>query len=822
MPETGKVLPISISSELRTSFLDYAMSVIVSRAIPDVRDGLKPVHRRILYAMYEAGNTPDKPYKKSARIVGDVLGKYHPHGDSAVYDALVRMAQDFSTRYLLVDGHGNFGSIDGDAAAAMRYTESRMSHIAMELLRDINKETVDFGPNYDGNEKEPLVLPSRYPNLLVNGSSGIAVGMATNIPPHNLREVIDGVVMLIDNPDATVNDLMTVVKGPDFPTGALILGRDGIRKACETGRGSIIMRSVTEIEETKGGKAQIIVKEIPYQVNKARLVERIAELVRDKQIDGITDLRDESNRNGIRIVIELRRDVKPQVVLNNLYKQTPMQTSFGVNALSLVNGEPKVLNLREMLYYYLEHQKVVIRRRTQFDLNKAEARAHILEGLRIALDHIDAVIALIRASKTDEEARDGLMSRFGLSTEQAQAILDMRLRRLTGLERDKIENEYNELLKLIDHLKEILADEAKLMGVIRDEITEIRERFGDERRSQIIAAEGEIDVEDLIPQEDVVVTITHAGYVKRLPATTYKSQRRGGRGVTAMGTKEEDFVEHLFITSSHNHILFFTNKGKVYRLKAYEIPEFGRAAKGTPIINLLNIEQGETISAVIPLKEITDGDYLFMATRKGVVKKTPLSEFANIRKGGLIALTIREDDELFGVRLTDGQREIIMGTRNGMSIRFSENDVRPMGRTATGVRGISLKDDDFVIDMDLIEPGWDVLAVTSRGYGKRTSEADYRLQTRGGKGIKTINVTEKNGHVVGLKVVSPDEELMIITNTGVVIRLRIKEISELGRYTQGVKLISVKEDEEVSTVARVVASDDDEEGEAADGAAETE
>ncbi|GAX88717.1 DNA gyrase subunit A [Effusibacillus lacus] len=812
MPETGKVLPIDLSHELRNSFLDYAMSVIVSRAIPDVRDGLKPVHRRILYAMYEAGNTPDKPYRKSARIVGDVLGKYHPHGDSAVYDSLVRMAQDFSTRYLLVDGHGNFGSIDGDAAAAMRYTESRMSHIAMELLRDINKETVDFGPNYDGSEKEPLVLPSRYPNLLVNGSSGIAVGMATNIPPHNLREVIDGVLMLIDKPEATVYDLMEVVKGPDFPTGALILGRDGIRKAFETGRGSIIMRAVTEIEETKNGKAQIIVKEIPYQVNKARLVERIAELVRDKQIDGITDLRDESNRNGIRVVIELRRDVKPQVVLNNLYKHTPLQTSFGVNMLALVNGEPKVLNLRDTLYYYLMHQKEVIRRRTQFDLNKAEARAHILEGLRIALDHIDEVIALIRASKTDEDARNGLMSKFGLSTEQAQAILDMRLRRLTGLERDKIEAEYNELMKLIAHLKEILADEAKLMNVIREEITEIKERFGDDRRSQIVAAEGEIDMEDLIPQEDVVVTITHAGYVKRLPASTYKSQRRGGRGVTAMGTKEEDFVEHLFITSSHNYILFFTNKGKVYRLKAYEVPEFGRAAKGTPIINLLNIEQGETISAVVPLKEITDGQYLFMATRKGVVKKTPLTEFANIRKGGLIALTIREDDELFGVRMTDGNREIIMGTRNGMSIRFKESDVRPMGRAATGVRGITLREDDYVIDMDIIEPGYDVLAVTSRGFGKRTGEADYRLQTRGGKGIKTINVTEKNGHVVGLKVVSPDEELMIITNTGVVIRIRNKEISEQGRYTQGVKLITLREDEEVSTVARVVSNEDDDEG----------
>lgn len=820
MPETGKVVPLDLSSELRNSFLDYAMSVIVSRALPDVRDGLKPVHRRILYAMYEAGNTPDKPYRKSARIVGDVLGKYHPHGDASVYDSVVRMAQDFSTRYLLVDGHGNFGSIDGDSAAAMRYTESRMSHIAVELLRDINKETVDFGPNYDGNEKEPLVLPARFPNLLVNGSSGIAVGMATNIPPHNLREVIDGVLMLIEKPDATVADLMTVIKGPDFPTAATILGREGIRKAYETGRGSVIMRAVTEIEETKSGKAQIIVKEIPYQVNKSRLVERIAELVRDKQIDGITDLRDESNRNGIRIVIELRRDVRPQVVLNNLYKQTPLQSTFGVNILALVHGEPKVLNLRDTLYYYLEHQKVVIRRRTQFDLNKAEARAHILEGLRIALDHIDEVIALIRASKNDEEARNGLMTKFGLSTEQAQAILDMRLRRLTGLERDKIESEYNELQKLIAYLKEILADEAKLMGVIRDEITEIKERFGDDRRSQIIAAEGEIDVEDLIAQEDVVVTITHAGYVKRLPAATYKSQRRGGRGVTAMGTKEEDFVEHLFITSSHNYILFFTNKGKVYRLKAYEVPEFGRAAKGTPIINLLNIEQGETISAVIPVKDFEEGRYLFMATRQGIVKKTSLSEFSNIRKGGLIALNIRDDDELFGVRMTDGNRSIIMGTRNGMSIRFNENDVRPMGRTATGVKGVSLGKDDVVIDMDIIEPGFDILAVTSRGYGKRTGEKDYRTQTRGGKGIKTLNVTEKNGHVVGLKVVSPDEDLMIITNSGVVIRLRINEISELGRYTQGVKLIAVKGEEEVATVAKVIKSDDDDTDEAIDAGSE--
>jgi DNA gyrase subunit A len=809
MAESERLLERDISQELRESFIDYAMSVIVSRAIPDVRDGLKPVHRRILYAMYEVGMTPDKPYKKSARVVGDVLAKYHPHGDASVYDALVRMAQDFSTRYLLVDGHGNFGSIDGDSAAAMRYTEARMSQIALELLRDINKETVDFGPNYDGNEKEPIVLPSRFPNLLVNGSSGIAVGMATNIPPHNLREVIDGVLMMIDRPDVTTSDLMTVIKGPDFPTAATILGKEGIRDAYERGRGTVTMRAVTNIEEGSNGKARIVVTEIPYQVNKARLVEKIAELTRDKKIDGITDLRDESDRNGMRIVIELRRDVKPQVVLNNLFKHTALQTSFGVIMLALVNGEPRVLSLRDVLYHYLEHQKTVIRRRTQYDLNKAEARAHILEGLRIALDHLDAVIELIRSSETAEQAKNGLMSRFSLSEEQAQAILDMRLQRLVGLEREKIENEYNELVKLIAELRAILADEQKVLGVIRDELIEIRDKFGDDRRTKIIAAEGEFDEADLIPEEDVVITITHQGYVKRLPVSTYRSQKRGGRGVTAMGTKEEDFVEQLYVTSSHNYIFFFTNKGKVYRIKAYEVPELGRAAKGIPIINLLNIEQGEQVQAVIPVKDLSAEMYVFMATRRGIVKRTSLEDFSNIRKGGLIALNIRDDDELIGVKLTDGKQEIIMGTKLGMSIRFSENDVRVMGRVATGVKGVQLSPDDVLIDMDVVRPQADVLVVTSRGYGKRTTIEDYRGQSRGGKGIKTLNVTPKNGHIVALKVVDPEDDLMIITNSGVMIRLHINEISELGRYTQGVKLISLKEDEEVSTVARVVSTEDE-------------
>jgi DNA gyrase subunit A len=811
---SSKVLPIELSQEMKNSFIDYAMSVIVSRAIPDVRDGLKPVHRRILYAMYEVGMTPDKPYKKSARVVGDVLAKYHPHGDAAVYDSLVRMAQDFSTRYVLVDGHGNFGSIDGDSAAAMRYTESRMSQIAMELLRDINKETVDFGPNYDENEQEPLVLPARVPNLIVNGSSGISVGMATNIPPHNLGEVIDGVVMMIDNPDVSIDDLMTVIKGPDFPTGGIILGTDGIRNAFRTGRGSITIRAKTQFEEAPGGKTRIIVNEIPYQQNKARLIEKIAELARDKKLDGITDLRDESDRNGMRIVIELRRDVKPQVVLNNLFKHTGLQSSFGVIMLALVDGQPKVLNLRDMIHLYLEHQKDVVRRRTQFDLNKAEARAHILEGLRIALDHIDEVIALIRASETTDIAREGLMTRFSLSHEQAQAILDMRLQRLTGLEREKIDNEYNELLKLIAELRGILADEALLMGVIRKEILEIKERFADERRTSIVRAEGEINEEDLIPVQDVAITITHAGYVKRIPVTVYHSQRRGGRGMTMIGTREEDFVEHMYITSSHHHLLFFTNKGRMYALKAYEIPEYSRQAKGLPIINLIQIDQDEKISAVIPVRSMDPGQSenlnLFFATRNGIVKKTPLSDYANVRKSGIIAINLREDDEVIGVRLTEGTQDIIMATKHGLSIRFHETDVRSMGRQATGVKGINLGEGDEVIGMDVVYPDMDVLVVTSRGYGKKTPSDEYRVQSRGGKGIKTIHCTGKNGYVVGLKMVHSDDDLMIITNAGVAIRIHVNSISTLSRNTQGVKLINVPEGEEVATVARVVNHDDEE------------
>lgn len=812
MAEEGKVLPIDITDELRTSFIDYAMSVIVSRAIPDVRDGLKPVHRRIIYAMLELGMTPDKPHKKSARIVGEVLAKYHPHGDVAVYDALVRLAQDFSTRYLLVDGHGNFGSVDGDSAAAMRYTESRMTPLALELVRDINKETVDFQPNYDGSEKEPIVLPSRFPNLLVNGSSGIAVGMATNMAPHNLTEVIDGVVMLIDQPDVGIDDLMSLIKGPDFPTAGVILGRDGIRKAYHTGHGSITIRAVHTIEEAANGKMRIIITELPYQVNKSRLIEKIAELARDKKIDGITDLRDESDRKGMRILIELRRDVRPQVVLNNLYKHTSLQSTFGVNSLALVDGQPRVLNLHDLLYHYLEHQKEIVVRRTKYDLRRAEARAHILEGLRTALDHLDAVIALIRGSANAEEARFGLMSTFSLSEEQAQAILDMRLQRLTGLEREKIENEYRELQRLITEYRAILGDDALVLAVVRKEIIEIRDKFGDERRTKITSAEGEFDEADLIQEQDVVITISHSGYIKRLPSNTYRSQRRGGRGITAMGTKEADFVEHLFITSSHNNLLIFTNKAKVYRLMAYEVPELGRTAKGVPIINLLNIEQGEKISAVIPVSNedmTSDHYYLFTATRKGIVKKTTLSAFSNIRKMGLIALGLRDDDELIGVRLTDGEQEIIMGTKYGMSIRFPESDVRSMGRTAAGVKGISLDADDEIIGMDVLQPDTTVLVVTTKGYGKRTNIDDYRTQTRGGKGIKTLNIKRKNGPVVSLKVVHNNEDLMIITNTGVAIRLHIDDISTLGRNTQGVRLIALS-DSEVSGVARIAAGVDDE------------
>ncbi|OXS56675.1 DNA gyrase subunit A [Cohnella sp. CIP 111063] len=797
-----------IGAEMRESFMDYAMSIIVSRALPDVRDGLKPVQRRILYAMSELGMSPDKPYKKSARIVGEVIGKYHPHGDASIYEAMVRQAQDFSLRYMLVDGHGNFGSIDGDFAAAMRYTEARLSKIAMEMLRDINKETIDYRPNYDGEEVEPVVLPARFPNLLVNGTTGIAVGMATNIPPHNLKEVIEGTQALLRDPELTPYDLMEYVKGPDFPTAGLILGRVGIRQAYATGRGSVTMRARATIEENNG-KARILVHEIPYQVNKARLVEKIAELVREKKIDGITDLRDESDRNGMRIVIELRRDVTPTVVLNNLYKQTQMQTSFGVNMLALVNNEPKVLNLKDVLHNYIQHQVEVIRRRTEYDLKKAEARAHILEGLRIALDHLDEVIALIRASQTTEEAREGLMSRFGLSHDQAQAILEMRLQRLTGLEREKIEQEYAELLAKIAEYKAILADQQLVNDIIHEELEEIKVKYGDERRTEITISDEEILDEDLIPRDDVVVTMTHAGYIKRLPVSTYRSQKRGGRGITGMGTKDEDFIENLFISNTHHYLLFFTNKGRVFRMKAYEIPDLSRTAKGTPIINLIQIEQGETINAVIPVEAFEPNQFLFFATRNGIVKKTPLDDYANIRRVGLIAISLREDDDLIGVKLTDGSREIVMGTSHGMSIRFSEEDVRAMGRSATGVKGIQLDEGDKVIDMDVVEPDRDVLIVTAKGYGKRTPMTEYRIQTRGGKGIKTLNVTDKNGEIVGLKVVHDEEDLMIMTSSGTLIRTSMSGINTMGRITQGVKLINIRDEDSVATVARAPRSEDD-------------
>ncbi|RUS48774.1 DNA gyrase subunit A [Cohnella sp. AR92] len=799
-----------ISVEMRESFMGYAMSTIVSRALPDVRDGLKPVHRRILYGMAELGMYSDKPFKKSARIVGEVMGKYHPHGDSSIYEAMVRMAQDFSMRYMLVEGQGNFGSIDGDGAAAMRYTEARLSKIATEMLRDLNKDTVNLIPNYDGEEQEPEVLPARIPNLLVNGTTGIAVGMATNIPPHNLREVIEGVQALIQDPELTPYDLMDYIKGPDMPTSGYILGREGIRQAYMNGRGSITMRAKAEIEEN-GNKARIIVTELPYQVIKARLVEKIAELVREKKIDGITDLRDESDRNGMRIVIELRRDVNPNVVLNNLYKQTSMQSTFGINMLAIVNKEPKVLNLKEVLQYFLLHQIEVIQRRTAFDLKKAEARAHILQGLRIALDHLDEVIALIRSSQSDEEARNGLIERFGLSFDQAQAILDMRLRRLTGLEREKIEQEYNELLAKIAEYKAILADEQLVLKIISEELEEIKLKYGDDRRTEITALDNEILDEDLIPRDEVVITMTHTGYVKRLPVSTYRSQKRGGRGVVGMDTKDDDFIEHLFVSNTHHYLLFFTNKGRVFKLKAYEIPDLSRTARGTPIINLIQIDQGETVNAVIPVESLEPDLYLFFATRNGIVKKTPLDDYANIRKVGLIAISLREDDDLIGVKLTDGSRDIVLGTSQGMSIRFSESDVRAMGRSATGVKGIQLDDNDRVIDMDVVEADRDVLIVTSKGYGKRTPESEYRTQTRGGKGLKTLNVTDKNGSIVSLKVVRDDEDLMIMTSSGTLIRTSMSGINTMGRITQGVKLINIKDEDFVATVARAPSSEDEEE-----------
>ena len=796
-----KIVPVNLAEVMSTSYIDYAMSVIVARALPDVRDGLKPVHRRILYAMQEAGMGSNKPYKKSARIVGEVLGKYHPHGDSSVYDAIVRMAQDFSIRYPLADGHGNFGSVDGDPAAAMRYTEVRMSKIAELMLQDIDKETVDFTPNYDESLKEPSVLPAKFPQLLVNGSSGIAVGMATNIPPHNMREVIDGVLMLIDNPEATVDELMTAVKGPDFPTGGQILGLEGVRSAYRTGRGVVPMRAEAHIETMSSGKAQIIVSELPYQVNKARLVEKIAELVRDKTIDGITALRDESDRNGMRIVMELRRDANANVILNQLYKHTQMQDSFGVIMLALVDGRPRVLNLKEVLHYYILHQEDVITRRTKYELAKAEARAHILEGLTIALDHLDAVIKTIRESRTADIARAALMDSFALSEKQAQAILDLRLQRLTGLEREKIQEEYQEVLKTIEYLKSVLADESKIFGIIKNELTKVKEQFGDDRRTRITLDASDMAVEDLIAEEDVVLTLTHGGYVKRIPLDTYRNQKRGGRGVTGMGTKETDFVEQLLVTTTHQTILFFTNRGLVYRLKGYDIPESARQAKGTAIVNLLPLSGGETITAVIPVNAFREDRYLFMATRKGIVKKTVLKEFDTARKGGLIALSLDEDDDLIGVKATDGERQIVIGTRDGLAIVFEEADVRVMGRQARGVYGIRLSDMDEVVGMDTIKPEHEILTVTEEGYGKRTVVKEYRVQQRGGKGIINMKVTEKTGAVVGLKIVHPGQELMLITTGGIVIRTNVDEISTISRNTQGVKIIKTDDGDRVASLA---------------------
>ena len=799
MEENNRILPIEIAEEMKKSYIDYSMSVIVGRALPDVRDGLKPVHRRILYSMSELNLTPDKPYRKSARIVGDVLGKYHPHGDTAVYHAMVRMAQDFSTRGLLVDGHGNFGSVDGDAPAAMRYTEAKMSKLSLELLRDIEKETVDFVPNFDESLKEPSVLPSRYPNLLVNGSNGIAVGMATSIPPHNLGEVIDATVHLIDNEECSVDDLMQFIKGPDFPTSAIIMGKESISEAYRTGRGKVKVRARAVIEELPKGKQQIVVTEIPYQVNKAKLVERIAELVKDKKIEGISDLRDESNRNGMRIVIELKRDVNANIVLNNLYKHSQMEDTFSVIMLALVNGQPKVLNLKQILYHYVQHQKDVVTRRTKFELNKAEARAHILEGLRIALDNIDAVISLIRGSKTTQEAKTGLMNKFGLTDIQAQAILDMRLQRLTGLERDKIEAEYEELIKKINRLKEILANERLLLNVIKEEMLIIKENYADERRTEIRHAEGEIDMRDLIEDEEIAITLTHFGYIKRLPADTYKSQRRGGRGISALTTREEDFVKHLVSTTTHSRLLFFTNKGRVFRLNAYEIPEGKRQAKGTAIVNLLQLGPNEKIATLLAIDEKDENKYLLLATKNGIVKKTNREEFKNINKAGLIAIGLREDDELIGVKVTDGNKDILLVTKEGMSIRFDENDIRPMGRTAMGVKGITLSNEDKVVSMSLCEEGTDVLVVSENGFGKRTDINEYRTQIRAGKGIKTYNIAEKTGKLVGAEMVNEDDEMMIINSDGVLIRLRVNEISLFGRVTSGVKLM--KTDDEVNVVS---------------------
>ncbi|MEL7661160.1 MULTISPECIES: DNA gyrase subunit A [Acetobacterium] len=808
MIEFDRVKSINIEEEMKTSYIDYAMSVIIGRALPDVRDGLKPVHRRIIFAMSELGLTPDKPFRKSARIVGDVLGKYHPHGDSSVYDAMVRMAQDWSTRYLLVNGQGNFGSVDGDSPAAMRYTEAKMGKITVEMLRDINKETVDFGPNFDESEKEPMVLPSKFPNLLVNGSSGIAVGMATNIPPHNLGEIIDGTVAFIDDPDISIDELMKYVKGPDFPTAGIVLGKSGIKSAYRTGRGRIKVRGKVDVVTTKKGKKQIIITEIPYMVNKSKLVEKIAELVKEKKIEGISDLRDESDlKKGMSIIIDLKRDANETIILNQLYKHTQLQETFGVIMLALVNNEPKVLNLKEILFHYIEHQKEIITRRTIFELKKAEARAHILEGLKIALDHIDEVIKLIRAAADGKAAKEQLIERFKLSEIQAQAILDMRLQRLTGLEREKIEEEYKEIMLTIAKLKAILADGQLVLNIIKEELIEIKEKYGDKRRTSFDIDVEDFEIEDLIKEEEVVITMTHIGYVKRITADNYRSQKRGGKGITALSTRENDFVEHLFTTTTHHYLMFFTNLGKVYRLKAFEIPEGGRTARGTAIVNLLPLEEGEQIATMIPVKEFTADKYLIMATKQGIIKKTDLTEYDTSRKNGIIAINLREGDELINVRLVEQDEEIVMGTQCGYAIRFNSEEVRPISRTSIGVRGIELREDDVVVGMDIVKEELFVLCVSENGYGKLSASDLYRPQKRGGKGVQTYKVTKKTGELVGFCVISRDGEIMMINNQGVVIKLEGNDISAVGRNTQGVRLMKLSPDESIATISKVYKED---------------
>ena len=810
--EDQKMIQHEINKEMKDSYIDYAMSVIVSRALPDVRDGLKPVHRRILYGMSGLGVTPDKPHKKSARIVGEVMGKYHPHGDYSIYGAMVRLAQPFNIRYTLVDGHGNFGSVDGDGAAAMRYTEARMTPLALQMLRDIEKDTVDFTPNFDGEEKEPVVLPARFPNLLVNGSNGIAVGMATSIPPHNLGEVIDATVKLIDEPEATVDDLIKIVKGPDFPTGAMIMGKTPVREAYRTGQGKAVVRAVTEIEEGSHGKQQIVVTEIPYQVNKARLIEKIADLVRDKRVEGITAIRDESNRKGMRIVIELKRDTNANIVLNRLYKHTQLQDSISMIMLALVDGKPKILNLREMISEYLKHQKEVVTRRTIYDKKKAEARAHILEGYLIALDNIDEIIRIIRNSYND--AKEKLMERFELSEIQAQAILDMQLRRLQGLEKEKIQNEYEELLKKIAYYAELLADEHKLMGVVKDELLEIKDKWADKRRTKIKADAQEIDEEDLIEEEEVCITLTHLGYIKRVPASTYKAQKRGGKGITGLTTRENDFVKNMIMTSTHDYLMFFTNTGKAYRIKAYEIPEAARTAKGTPVVNFLNLMQRERVTAVIPIKEFAEDKYLMGVTKNGIIKKTALSNFDTSRKAGLIAMNLKDDDQLIDIKQTTGNNNVIIVTKHGKCISFSEEDVRPMGRIAGGVRAIKLEGGDEVVSMELVEPGQELLVVTEKGYGKRTKVEEYKIQVRGGKGLLTYDKAKfkKTGQLVGAIVVDDDDDVMLINSNGIIIRMQAREISRLGRATQGVKIMNVGDDVNIIAIAKVAREEDADDG----------